>query len=90
MTTDGITASGKLTIISSLPVSRRNARDGAFLFPFHALAIRAEMDPFHARHKGRPPDFDRQTFADGFADAILIATWSWPKYPPRPPGQRAS
>lgn len=19
-------------------------------------------------------------------DAILIATWSWPKYPPRPPG----
>lgn len=27
-------------------------------------------------------------FDAGFAvgDAILIATWSWPKYPPRPPG----
>lgn len=48
------------------------------------------MNPFHTQgvYKGRSDVAGRLSSMLRRRDAILIATWSWPKYPPRPPGYR--
>lgn len=48
------------------------------------------MNPFRTQgvHKGRRDVVGRLSSMVRRRDAILIGTWSWPKYPPRPPGYR--